>query len=174
MPLQPPPPAHESWDLPPGSIIRLGPDGAEIVQPIVLGLPAELPLAELNGWYQVADADERPKARGRGTTLLRGFYKAEGQSFLGEIEIENKRIGRMAYPEVRYFIYDPPPSVRRHPKWPCFFPDFHKGAGWYRVNIVGGFEDVIIGIGTIKKILSESLFSCQKGGRRGGRKRLAA
>src|SRR5262245_49301178 len=33
----------------------------------------------------------------------------------------------------RVFVRNPPPEMRRHPKWPCF--NRHDDSGWYRIHL---------------------------------------
>jgi hypothetical protein len=50
-------------------------------------------------------------------------------------------------------IKNPPPAVRRHPKWVCFH---HKKGEWYRVHTVSECRDLSSAIFEIESIITES------------------
>jgi hypothetical protein len=75
-----------------------------------------------------------------------GFYKTRLAVCDGKI-----RVSPAGYCTI--YIYNPPASVRKHPKWICF----HRAkGGWYRVNTVTECCDVSSAILEVEKIIKES------------------
>ncbi len=58
-----------------------------------------------------------------------------------------------------FYIYDPPPVVRKNTHWPCFR---HKGKEKYFVHFASKPKDISTGIIHIEKIISESFQKYEK------------
>jgi hypothetical protein len=93
------------------------------------------PLMQQRGWQQTRTGAEGPFATRYGTWPGR---------------IEN------AGDTLRVSMRDPPPSLRNHPKWPCFHK--HGNAGWYRIHLatnpVDGDPNAVIRY--VEQIITES------------------
>lgn len=94
------------------------------------------------------DSEPYWKERGwiEGDNSYIGFYKTRFCECGGEIAMSPA-----GYCTIH--IKNPPPAVRRHPKWVCFH---HKRGHWYRVHTVRECRDVASAIFEIEKIITES------------------
>jgi hypothetical protein len=73
-----------------------------------------------------------------------GYYQAGGQSFEGRVDLPGRE----------FFIRYPPPELKKHPHWPCFWP---RNDGWFKVHFAIEPGDISSGIMQIERMLHEAL-----------------
>lgn len=78
---------------------------------------------------------------------LNGYYRTYYGAFRGRIQLSNSGLHR-------YYIFSPPPQLKKHPHWACFV---YKGDDMYWVHFSTEPKNVDTGIVTIETIIREAL-----------------
>jgi hypothetical protein len=75
-----------------------------------------------------------------------GFYRTRFGTWPGAIAVSPSN-------RVEVYIHNPPPILRRHPHWQCFFP---RKNGWRFIHSPSEIEDVSAAILSVERTITEA------------------